>query len=259
MYAHAYAQGLKLSSEGRHFEAISCFESALAAKPDDTAVLFALGNTAQALGMTAPAAEFFRKVLAQEPGRIEALIHLANLFRAQGQFDGARALLEPALARHPESAELRLTLGSISREAGDREQAKHFYRAALDLRSDYDFALSNLADLLAVDGDFVTARTLYDRALKAGKGHAQIRLNRAILHLQMGNLAEGWRDYAARTSIPNKVPVTDLKLGEWRGTPLDRTRLLVRAEQGVGDQLMFIESDPRSSGPCLPGHGNSGM
>ena len=61
MYAHAYAQGLKLSSEGRHFEAISCFETALAEKPDDTAVLFALGNTAQALGMAAPAAEFFRK------------------------------------------------------------------------------------------------------------------------------------------------------------------------------------------------------
>src|ERR1700691_1115593 len=110
MYAHAYAQGLKLSSEGRHFEAISCFETALAEKPGDTAVLFALGNIAQALGMTAPAAEFFRKVLAQEPGRIEALIHLANLFRAQGQFEAARALLEPALTRHPKNFDLRLTL-----------------------------------------------------------------------------------------------------------------------------------------------------
>jgi Flp pilus assembly protein TadD len=244
MYAHAYAQGLKLSSEGRHFEAISCFETALAAQPDDAAVLFALGNTAQALGMHQPAAEFFRKVLAQEPGRIEALINLANLLRTQGQFEAARALLEPALARHPESPELRLTMGSTWREAGDREQAKHFYRAALELRPDYDLALSNLADLLAGDGDFEIARTLYDRALKAGNGHAQIRLNRAILHFQMGNLAEGWRDYAARTEIPNKVPATDLKLGEWRGTPLERTRLLVRAEQGVGDQLMFMSLIP---------------
>jgi tetratricopeptide (TPR) repeat protein len=244
MYAHAYAEGLKLSSQGRHFEAISCFETALAAQPDDIAVLFALGNTAQALGMHQPAAEFFRKVLAQEPGRIEALINLANLLRAQGQFEGARALLESALARHSESPELRLTLGSIWREAGDREQARHFYRAALELRPDYDLALSNLADLLAGDGDFEAARTLYDRALKAGSGHAQIRLNRAILHFQMGNLAEGWRDYAARTQIPNKVPATDLKLGEWRGTALDRTRLLVRAEQGVGDQLMFMSLIP---------------
>jgi tetratricopeptide (TPR) repeat protein len=243
MSADAYAQGLKFSSQGRHFEAISCFETALAAKPDDTAVLFALGNTAHALGMHRPAVEFFRKVLAREPGRIEALVNLANLLRAQGQFDDARAVLEPALARHPESPELRLTLGSTWREAGDREQAKQFYRAALELRPDYDLALSNLADLLAVDGEFETARTLYDRALKTA-GHPQIRLNRAIMYLSIGNLAEGWRDYAARTEIPNKVPVTDLKLTEWRGTPLDRARLLVRAEQGVGDQLMFMSVIP---------------
>ena len=89
-------------------------------------------------------------------------------------------------------------------------------------------------------GDFEAARTLYDRALKAGTGHAQIRLNRAVLHLLIGNLTEGWRDYAARTDIPNKVPVTDLTAaGMARRRRLKKTRLLVRAEQGVGDQIMF--------------------
>jgi len=244
MYAHAYAQGLKLSSQGRHLEAIGCFETALAAQPDDVAVLFALGNTAHAMGLHQPAGEFFRKVLAQDPERVEALVNLANLLRAQGQFEAARTLLEPALARRPENPELLLTLGSTWRENGDREQAKHCYRAALALRPDYDLALSNLADLLTVDGDFETARTLYDRALKTGKGHAQVRLNRAMLHFLTGNLAEGWRDYAARADIPNKVPFADLKLSEWRGTALDRTRLLVRAEQGVGDQLMFMSLMP---------------
>src|ERR1700758_719024 len=120
MVADAYAQGLKFSSQRRHFEAISCFGTALAAKPDDIGVLFALGNTAHALGMHQPAAEFFRKVLALEPGRIEALINLANLLRSQGQFEAARSILEPALAHHLESPELRLTLGSTWREAGDR-------------------------------------------------------------------------------------------------------------------------------------------
>ena len=47
----AYDQGLKLSSQGRHLEAISCFEKALAERPDDTRTLFALGNTARALGL----------------------------------------------------------------------------------------------------------------------------------------------------------------------------------------------------------------
>ena len=243
MYENAYAQGLKLSSQGRHLEAISCFETALTARPDDTGVLFALGNTAHALGLEQPAAEFFRRVLVQEPGRLEAVINLANLLRAQGRFDAARALLEPALARHPQNPDLLLTLGSAWRETGDAALAKHFYHAALEIRPDHAAALSNLADLLANDGDLESARDLYDRALKAGGG-AQVRLNRAILHFMMGNLAEGWRDYAARAEVPNKVPASDLKLAEWRGTPLQRRRLLVRAEQGVGDQLMFMSVMP---------------
>jgi tetratricopeptide (TPR) repeat protein len=242
-HAHAYAQGLKLSSQGRHFEAISCFETALAAQPDDIAVLFALGNTAQALGLDQPAVEFFRRVLVQEPGRLEATVNLANLLRTRGEFDAARAVLEPALSRQPKNPDLLLTLGSTWREAGDPALARHFYDAALEFRSDYAPALSNLADLLANDGDLEGARTLYDRAIKACDG-AQVRLNRAILHFMMGNLAEGWRDYTARTQIPNKVPATDLRLTEWRGTPLSRQRLLVRAEQGVGDQLMFMSVMP---------------
>src|SRR5471030_87050 len=105
-----YDQGLKFAASGRHFEAIECFERALTSAPSDTRVLFALGNTARALGQTPLAREFFGKVLALEPGRIEALVNLANLLRLEGQFEAARRLLEPALARNPASPELHLTL-----------------------------------------------------------------------------------------------------------------------------------------------------
>ncbi len=242
--AHAYDQGLKLSSQGRHLEAISCFEKALAEQPNDVRTLFALGNTARALGLAQPAAEFFRKVLAQEPERLEALVNLANLLRTQGQFEAARALLEPALARSPQSPELLLTLGSAWRESGDNAQAAECYRAALTINPNFPAALSNLADLLSDDGKFEEARGLYDRAIKADPRNAQARLNRAVLHLLTGNLKDGWRDYAARSDIAGKVPAAKLNLAEWRGGALKRTRLLVRAEQGVGDQVMFMSAMP---------------
>ena len=114
-----YEEGLALSQRGRHADAIESFERALALKPDDPRVLFALGNTARALDMVGPAEAFFRRVLALEPGRIEALVNLANLLRANGDQAAARALLEPALARSPAVAEFRLTLGSIARELGE--------------------------------------------------------------------------------------------------------------------------------------------
>jgi tetratricopeptide (TPR) repeat protein len=239
-----YQKGLRLSRDGRHADAIGCFERALQREPNDARVLFALGNTARVLGLAEGAEQFYRRVLALEPERLEALVNLANVLRAASQFAAAEALLAPALARNPESAELWLTLGSVYREMGDAEKAEAHYREALARKPDYTAALVNLADLLSDAGQHDEALVLYDRALKREPHNSQARLNRAILHLLRGNLPEGWRDYAARLKIPGKAPLCDHKLPKWNGTPLKRTRLLVTAEQGVGDQLMFASMIP---------------
>jgi tetratricopeptide (TPR) repeat protein len=234
-----YEQGLRLSRQGKHNEAIARFERALAIKPDDTRTLFALGNTARALGLAKPAEEFFRRVLALEPERVEALVNLANLLRARGASESAIALLMPAVQRNPESAELWLTLASAHREAGRSQEAETFYREALAQRPDYPTALGNLADLLADKGDVDTALELYDRALKREPNNAQAKLNRAVLHLLKGNLKDGWRDYASRLKVPGKVPAANHGLPRWDGQNLKRKRLLITAEQGIGDQVMF--------------------
>jgi Tfp pilus assembly protein PilF len=239
-----YEQGLALSAAGQHAHAIERFERALAQKPDDARVLFALGNTARALGMARPAEAFFRRVLAQEPERLEALINLANLLRSQNNLDAAEALLSPALARTPSSPELWTSLGSVYREAGDPIRAAEHYRNALVHEPDYPPALGNLADLLSDDGAIEDALALYERVLHKDKDNAQARLNRAILHLRCGHLKEGWRDYAARLKIAGKVPVPDHKLSKWNGGSLRRQRLLITAEQGVGDQIMFTSLIP---------------
>jgi tetratricopeptide (TPR) repeat protein len=246
MHAHAdsYEEGLTLSAAGRHIEAIERFERALGARPDDARVLFALGNTARALGMAGPAEEFFRRVLAQEPARLEATVALANLLRARGQLPAAEALLAPALARDPDSPELWLTLGSTYREMGDAARAAEHYRRALTLKPDYAAALANLADHLTDAGETGEALELYSRALKNEPGNAQARMNRAVLHLLTGNLKDGWRDYAARLKIAGKAPVPEHSLARWSGGSLKRTRLLVSAEQGVGDQIMFASMIP---------------
>ena len=240
----AYQAGLRLSAAGRHAEAIAQYEAALAVQPDDAKVLFALGNTAHALGLAAPAEQFFRRVLALEPERKEALVNLANLLRNMGQFDAAIALVQPALAREPESPELQLTLGSAFREKGDAAQAKVHYRCALAAQPGYVPAMANLADMLCDDGARAEARTLYDQALKAEPKNAQLRLNRAILHLQNGDLKDGWRDYAARVEIPGKVPASEQRLAPWTGGSLKGKRLLVRSEQGIGDQILFASLIP---------------
>jgi tetratricopeptide (TPR) repeat protein len=240
----AYAQGVKLSSQGRHAEAIAQFEQALSLEPEDAKVLFALGNTASQLGLAGPAEQFYRRVLAQDPCRTEAIVNLANLLRASDQFDAAIALLIPAVAREPRSPELQLTLGSAWREKGDSQRATAHYQAALVASPTYAPALANLADMLSDAGQREAARTLYDKAIKYDPGNPQARLNRAMLHLLNGDLKEGWRDYAARVDVPGKVPAGEQRLASWTGDSLKNKRLLVRAEQGVGDQILFASVIP---------------
>ena len=74
----------------------------------------------------------------------------------------------------------------------------------------------------------------------------RVRLNRAILHLLNGDLKQGWRDYAARKRCPTRCR-RRLVNSVWRlgpAAPLKRLGLLVRAEQGIGDQILFASLIP---------------
>ena len=239
-----YEAGLQLSAAGRHADALLRFEQALQRQPEDSRVLFALGNTARAIGHGTAAESFFRRVLAREPDRLEALVTLANLLREQGRCEDAIGILKPAIERKPELPELWLTLGSACREAGDGDRATIFYREALRLRPDYPQALGNLADLLADGGNIAEALALYDRVLAREPHNAQARLNRAILHLLQGDFRRGWRDYEYRLKLPKALRYTH-GLPRWNGKTWRKgARLLVTVEQGLGDQIAFASLFP---------------
>ncbi|HEY4031662.1 MAG TPA: tetratricopeptide repeat protein [Caulobacteraceae bacterium] len=242
--ADPFAEGQALAQAGRHAEAIERFGQALAERPDDRNTLYALGRTAEAIGDRAAAATFYRRVLDQAPDQVEALVALANLLRAQGQPGDAIALLQPALGRAPAEADLWNTLGSAVREAGDAANAEVFYREALRLEPRSASVIGNLAELLADAGDLTGALELYDRAVRLDPRTSQTRVNRGLVRLQAGRLAEGWRDYEQRLRVPGREIHADHGLPRWMGEDRPGLKLLVTAEQGVGDQIMFASLVP---------------
>jgi tetratricopeptide (TPR) repeat protein len=127
---------------------------------------------------------------------------------------------------------------------GDAARAAAHYREALARRPSYTAALANLADLLSDEGNTEEALALYGRAIDGEPANAQARLNRAMLYLSTGNLKAGWRDYGARLKLSGKAPIAEHTLTKWDGAFVKHTRLLVSAEQGVGDQVMFASMLP---------------
>lgn len=236
-----------MAGAGRYGEAIDRFQLALARRPDDINVLFALGKVAEALGHAAAAEEFHRRVLSQAPDQVEALVSLGNLLRRQSRLGEAITLLQPAIQRMPGEADLWMTLGSALREGGDTANAEVFYREALRLAPRSGLAVGNLAELLADAGDVAGALDLHERAVRLDPRNSQARLNRGLLLLQEGHFDAGWRDYEHRLKIKGREIVADHRLRRWMGEIRPGLRLLVTAEQGVGDQVMFASLIPELS------------
>jgi tetratricopeptide (TPR) repeat protein len=223
------------------------------------------------------ACRHLRAVLAADPNHAEASYYLGLAEARSGRLEQAETLLESARLQR-DNADVNNALGNVRRLSGRLESAAESYRQALKFDENHLPALANLglalrdlgepglalpvldrALVLAPDhaealfnkalalvdlGESANAEKLIDRALSIDPNFAHAHLQRAFLLLKRREFAEGWREYAWRVRIPEVDRWQDHAYPLWQGETLAGKRLLVQAEQGLGDQIMFAS--------CLP-------
>ncbi|HEY0833751.1 MAG TPA: N-acetylglucosaminyltransferase, partial [Azospirillum sp.] len=113
------------------------------------------------------------------------------------------------------------------------------HRRALALAPDFPDGWLNLGHAVQAEGRFAEAERHADRAIRLDPGRPNARVNRALMRLARGDLEQGWADYAQRFAAGEAAPDRRFRVPEWRGEPIVGKRLLVWAEQGLGDELMF--------------------
>lgn len=148
--------GLLLAGRGDLAGAISHYEAALKAKPDDA---FAANNLGQA-------------------------------WAARGEMARAGEYLERAVRLDPFNAEARVNLGNLHATSGRLDAAAEQYRAALRIRPSYPDAHGNLANVLALQGDREAALAEYQQALRIDPDYADAWFNRGIVLAQLGRREE---------------------------------------------------------------------
>lgn len=117
---------------------------------------------------------------------------------------------------------------------GDFEAAERGYRQFPNHKD----ALQNLAALYNEIGRGPEAEAILRHILAHFPDYAPSRYSLAFRLLETRRYAEAWPLHEARRAVlPLRNPVTDAP--EWRGEPLTGKRLVVVAEQGLGDQMMF--------------------
>ena len=79
-----------------------------------------------------------------------------------------------------------------------------------------------------------------DTALSLDANHAQVRFNRGLIALYLGDLEAGWPDHETRfLRTASENAYLETSIDPWRGEPIEDRRLLLWAEQGLGDTIQF--------------------
>lgn len=243
-YAEAHnALGNALAGLDRPGDAAASYGEALRHKPDHADAHYNLGVVLAGLGRPADAIESYRRSLALRPDHAETLNNLGNALAAIERADEAIASYERALALRPDYAEAHNNLGNVLNDLGRHDDAIACYTRALAINpspsaAQYAF---NLGLALKARGDFSAALAAYDEALALAPALPDLAYNRALAAMTLGRFEDGLPGYETRWSIaePTTAPRT-FAVRRWTGGPLaDGESLLVWAEQGVGDHLLY--------------------
>ncbi|MGE0044291.1 MAG: tetratricopeptide repeat protein, partial [Hyphomonadaceae bacterium] len=230
-------RGDALRGIGRLQEALVSYQSAARVDPryipafnNAGALLLMLGAPDSALGLYDHVARLFPDSADAHANRAAALLALRD-------FAGALAASERALSLKANHAQAHQNRAVALRDLGRFDESLAAFDAALAAAPRSAQAHNYRAALLERLERFDEAAKGYDNAAVLGDREAP--LNMALLHLKRGNFTAGWRAYEARWSasrMPRRETGAPLWLGE---TPLQGKTLLLHAEQGFGDTIMF--------------------
>ena len=179
----------------------------------------------------------FGQAINIQPNFDQAHNNLGNVLKETGKFEEAITSYQRAIKLNPNYAEAYSNLGNIFRILGKFEEAIATHQQALKLKPNYAEGYSNLGNVLGDLGKFEEAIASYQQALKLNPKYTFFDYNESLIRLTLGEFDVGWKKYEYRFGV--KVSVMRYQTDKlWDGNYLDGT-LLVWAEQGVGDHILF--------------------
>lgn len=237
-------EGVLFYGGDRLQEAALAFQRAIKADATNADAVANLGIVLARTGNTDRALEFFERSLAIRPSHLGTLTNYAFALRESDRYEEAIRALNQVLEGEPRNLERWCDLALVHKDIGQLGEARRCCERVLALDSAYTRAYTLLGGIALDAGRFDEAETSLQSVDESAKGAAQAILYRAFLRLGRYEFAQGWEDYQSRKRIEEESPVRPYPFPEWRGESLAGKRMLVYAEQGLGDEIMFASCVP---------------
>jgi tetratricopeptide (TPR) repeat protein len=230
-----------LMKGGKYQEAVTAFEQTLKFQPDHPDARYNIGASLMRLRKYEAAEENLRKVLEDQPSHIGAL---QNLSLALKELDFQQESLETSerLLEVQESEISCNNHGTILKEMNRKEEALKYFERAIVLNPQYAPAYCNVGLMMLDLGEAELAITHYKYAITLNDQDPTFYHNLAFAYFAANRYGEGWDVFRHRKLVKDVGGYTGKP--EWEGQPLDGKKLLVTAEQGLGDEIMFASTMP---------------
>jgi tetratricopeptide (TPR) repeat protein len=221
------------------------------AAPGRLAELLKQANEHEQAGRLDAAETALKEILAAAPEQPAALHMLGIIAYRRGHQEEAAKLMERSIARAPANALFRRNICEVYRMLCRYDEAAAAGRRAATLDPRDRHAHHNLGVVHYHRREPDKAIASIERALALAPDFADAHLGLAEALLMKGEFARGWVEYEWRYKIgsaPQLMPPTDRP--QWDGTPIADGTLLLIADQGYGDVVLFARYLPWAAERC---------
>jgi len=247
--------GIAFQDKGQLDDAIQSFQRTIQLDPGFLNTYKNLANALKEKGAFDEAIRYYRKAIQMDPAVADTFISLGTVYRETGRFDDAIEHYRKAIALDAQSAEAYYNLGNVLQDKGQFNEAIESFQKSLELNDTYAEAYNNMGFALQSAGHTAEALDNYGKAVQLNPLSPHPHWNMSYILLFSGDFSGGWRKYEWRFLTNEFAPRESLfTQPQWDGRPLKGAGVLVYAEQGIGDEIMFASCLPvviAQAGQCL--------
>lgn len=223
-------------------KAIAVLERALTIHEPTHGLIDVIQRLAMAMDMNDIAVKLGEQLIVMEPQEPLYYVNLATAYSGEERLDDSIAMLQQVIPHFPDNAALWNVLATQVRQRDGSEACYVFYEEALKHAPNSSVILGNYSHARLMAMEFDAALELGQRAIAANPNSAEPRISVGQLLFLKGQLEEGWQHYEfrndqRRTSKQTQHYTHGLPI--WNGEDLSGKSILLAAEQGIGDEVMW--------------------